>query len=120
MFCPPAAISIVPADNYNDNVCVRFDNDGKLFYSSRFIIEHSCPMTLSFFPFDKHSCVVSPLSYLCGCLPTLTSWGGCSLLPVRGQLKLRASKTLTHHRSITTLSNLLRPRVLSQITELVS
>ncbi|XP_075248927.1 glycine receptor subunit alpha-1-like [Convolutriloba macropyga] len=53
-----AATQIVPADNYNDNVCVRFDIDGTLFYSSRFIISHSCPMSMGFFPFDQHTCLI--------------------------------------------------------------
>ena len=54
-----SATSIVPADAYNDNVCVRFDMDGTLFYSSRFIIAHSCPMSMGYFPFDQHKCLVS-------------------------------------------------------------
>ncbi|XP_063718985.1 glycine receptor subunit alpha-2-like [Symsagittifera roscoffensis] len=50
------AVSIVPADDQNDNVCVRFDRDGSIFYSVRYILTTSCPMQMFFFPLDSHKC----------------------------------------------------------------
>ena len=62
-FYLPSAINIYPADDYNDNVCVRLDPDGSLFYSNRVIITISCPMKLVYFPFDSHTCTVCIGSY---------------------------------------------------------
>ncbi|XP_075263357.1 glycine receptor subunit alpha-4-like [Convolutriloba macropyga] len=62
-FYIPSAINIYPADDYNDNVCVKLQNDGSIFYSNRVIITISCPMKLVYFPFDSHTCTVCIGSY---------------------------------------------------------
>ena len=62
-FYLPDAIHIIPADDYNDNVCVRLDPNYHLFYSNRLIITISCIMKLVYFPFDKHICPICIGSY---------------------------------------------------------
>ena len=62
-FYLPSAINIYPADDYNDNVCVKLSSEGSIFYSNRVIITISCPMKLVYFPFDSHTCTVCIGSY---------------------------------------------------------
>ena len=62
-FYLPDAIHIIPADDYNDNVCVRLSPEYELFYSNRLIITISCIMKLVYFPFDKHICPICIGSY---------------------------------------------------------
>ncbi|XP_063721431.1 gamma-aminobutyric acid receptor subunit delta-like [Symsagittifera roscoffensis] len=62
-FYLPDAINIIPADDYNDNVCVRLSPELNLFYSNRLIITISCIMKLVYFPFDKHICPICIGSY---------------------------------------------------------
>ena len=58
ILCFILAVSIVPADDKNDNVGVVFWSDGKILCSSRYIITNSCPIELTYFPFDRYSCKV--------------------------------------------------------------
>ena len=50
--------AIEPTDDYNDNVCVRLESNGRVFWSQRFLITTSCPMRMTYFPFDRHVCSV--------------------------------------------------------------
>ncbi|XP_075258371.1 glycine receptor subunit alpha-2-like [Convolutriloba macropyga] len=55
--------AIEPTDDYNDNVCVRLESNGRVFWSQRFLITTSCPMRMTYFPFDRHVCSIAIGSY---------------------------------------------------------
>ncbi|XP_063717687.1 glycine receptor subunit alpha-2-like [Symsagittifera roscoffensis] len=53
-----SAVSIAPVDDKNDNVCIRIDKNGSIFYSVRYILTTACPMKMFFFPLDSHKCSI--------------------------------------------------------------